>query len=197
MRIIMRPATRSAPAAISPPRPRSARCSASWSASASPTSGARRAAGGRHSSSSAPAAARSPPTRCGRCARRAGPPAVHFVETSPVLRSAQAERVPGARWHDDLASLPADGLCSSSPTNSSMPCRSASWFARALAGASGSCGLEEGRFVPGAGPPVPELGDPRACPGRARRDDPRRPRRPRSASWRQLASGSFAGWRRR
>jgi NADH dehydrogenase [ubiquinone] 1 alpha subcomplex assembly factor 7 len=36
-------------------------------------------------------------------------PAVHLVETSPVLRQAQAERVPEATWHDDLSSLPADG----------------------------------------------------------------------------------------
>jgi NADH dehydrogenase [ubiquinone] 1 alpha subcomplex assembly factor 7 len=32
---------------------------------------------------------------------------VHFVEMSPVLRSAQAERVPDATWHAGLASLPA------------------------------------------------------------------------------------------
>lgn len=36
-------------------------------------------------------------------------PDVHFVETSPVLRAAQAERVPGAAWHDTVESLPADG----------------------------------------------------------------------------------------
>jgi SAM-dependent MidA family methyltransferase len=35
-------------------------------------------------------------------------PEVHFVETSPVLRIAQAERVPNATWHGDVASLPAD-----------------------------------------------------------------------------------------
>ncbi|WP_374130473.1 class I SAM-dependent methyltransferase [Sphingomonas sp. 28-62-20] len=35
-------------------------------------------------------------------------PAVHFVETSPTLRSAQAERVPGAIWHDDTTTLPGD-----------------------------------------------------------------------------------------
>ncbi len=32
--------------------------------------------------------------------------AVHFVETSPVLKAAQAEAVPGAEWHEDLSSLP-------------------------------------------------------------------------------------------
>ncbi len=35
-------------------------------------------------------------------------PPVHFVETSPLLRAAQAERVPGATWHDAVDSLPAD-----------------------------------------------------------------------------------------
>jgi SAM-dependent MidA family methyltransferase len=35
-------------------------------------------------------------------------PPVHLVETSPALRAAQAGRLPGAVWHDDLATLPAD-----------------------------------------------------------------------------------------
>jgi NADH dehydrogenase [ubiquinone] 1 alpha subcomplex assembly factor 7 len=35
-------------------------------------------------------------------------PSVHFVETSPVLRAIQAERVPGVIWHDDVTSLPDD-----------------------------------------------------------------------------------------
>lgn len=35
-------------------------------------------------------------------------PAVHLVETSPVLRRAQARAVPQARFHDDIASLPDD-----------------------------------------------------------------------------------------
>jgi len=33
---------------------------------------------------------------------------VHLVEASPVLRSAQAQRVPGAVWHDSADTLPAD-----------------------------------------------------------------------------------------
>jgi NADH dehydrogenase [ubiquinone] 1 alpha subcomplex assembly factor 7 len=33
-------------------------------------------------------------------------PPVHFVETSPVLRAMQAERGPGATWHDDVTTLP-------------------------------------------------------------------------------------------
>ena len=35
---------------------------------------------------------------------------VHLVETSPTLRAEQAARVPGAVWHDDVASLPAGPL---------------------------------------------------------------------------------------
>jgi len=34
-------------------------------------------------------------------------PPVHFIETSPVLRKAQAGAVAGASWHDDLSSIPA------------------------------------------------------------------------------------------
>ena len=36
-------------------------------------------------------------------------PPVHLVETSPVLREAQARKLPGARWHDDCDSLPEEG----------------------------------------------------------------------------------------
>lgn len=36
-------------------------------------------------------------------------PPVHFVETSPVLRAAQAERVANAQWHDSFATIPARG----------------------------------------------------------------------------------------
>jgi SAM-dependent MidA family methyltransferase len=32
--------------------------------------------------------------------------AVHLVETSPVLKAAQAEAVPGAIWHEEIGSLP-------------------------------------------------------------------------------------------
>src|SRR4051794_39720793 len=32
---------------------------------------------------------------------------LHLVETSPGLRACQAERLPGARWHDGIATLPA------------------------------------------------------------------------------------------
>jgi SAM-dependent MidA family methyltransferase len=33
-------------------------------------------------------------------------PSVHLVETSPRLRAAQAEKLPGARWHDRAQDLP-------------------------------------------------------------------------------------------
>jgi SAM-dependent MidA family methyltransferase len=36
-------------------------------------------------------------------------PPIHLVETSPVLRANQASRLPTARWHDDLDSLPDSG----------------------------------------------------------------------------------------
>jgi SAM-dependent MidA family methyltransferase len=42
-----------------------------------------------------------------RVMRRAGfTGEVHLVETSPVLRAAQAELVPGATWHEAIAELP-------------------------------------------------------------------------------------------
>lgn len=36
-------------------------------------------------------------------------PPIHLVETSPVLRRSQAGRLPTARWHDDIATLPDTG----------------------------------------------------------------------------------------
>lgn len=35
-------------------------------------------------------------------------PQVHFVETSPVLRKLQKERLPDATWHDGIETLPTD-----------------------------------------------------------------------------------------
>lgn len=44
-----------------------------------------------------------------RAMARAGfAPPVHLVETSPTLRAAQAQRVPGATWHDTVETMPAD-----------------------------------------------------------------------------------------
>lgn len=36
-------------------------------------------------------------------------PVVHFVETSPVLKTRQAQLHPEAIWHDDISTLPDDG----------------------------------------------------------------------------------------
>jgi NADH dehydrogenase [ubiquinone] 1 alpha subcomplex assembly factor 7 len=44
-----------------------------------------------------------------RVMRTAGlQPPVHFVETSPILRDAQAAAVPGASWHESIDDLPRD-----------------------------------------------------------------------------------------
>jgi SAM-dependent MidA family methyltransferase len=44
-----------------------------------------------------------------RAMARAGlTPDVHLVETSPVLRAMQAERLPNATWHDAVETLPTD-----------------------------------------------------------------------------------------
>jgi SAM-dependent MidA family methyltransferase len=91
-----------------------------------------------------------------RAMRAAGlTPEVHFVETSPVLRAAQAERVPGAAWHDDLAGLPEDGvlLVVANEFFDALPARQ---FVRAGFGwHERVVDVEDGRFVPKAGPPVP------------------------------------------
>jgi len=41
-------------------------------------------------------------------ARMGMAPQVHLVEASPALRAVQRETIPGARFHDDVSSLPAD-----------------------------------------------------------------------------------------
>ena len=91
-----------------------------------------------------------------RAMRGAGlEPAVHFVETSPVLRSAQADRVPSATWHDDLSTLPDDGpvLAVANEYFDALPVRQlvatkTGWRERLVT-------LDGDRFVPAAGPPVP------------------------------------------
>jgi NADH dehydrogenase [ubiquinone] 1 alpha subcomplex assembly factor 7 len=82
-------------------------------------------------------------------------PAVHLVETSPVLRAAQAERVPNAEWHEDLSTLPQDGpiLAVANEFFDALPIRQlvateTGWRERRV-------GVEGERFVPVAGPPVP------------------------------------------
>jgi SAM-dependent MidA family methyltransferase len=91
-----------------------------------------------------------------RAMRAAGlMPAVHFVETSPVLRGAQKERVPHAIWHDDLSTLPADIplLIVANEFFDALPARQIvrgekGWYERLV--------THDGeRFVPAAGPVVP------------------------------------------
>ena len=91
-------------------------------------------------------------------------PEVHFVETSPVLRAAQAERVPNASWHDDLAAVPGDGpiLAVANEFFDALPIRQlvatdTGWRERLVTAG-------DGRFLPAAGPPLPEA----AIPGHLR-----------------------------
>jgi SAM-dependent MidA family methyltransferase len=91
-----------------------------------------------------------------RAMRAAGlEPRVHFVETSPVLRAAQAGRVPNAQWHDDLGALPEDGpiLAVANEFFDALPVRQlvaagTGWSERLVT-------VDGNRFVPAAGPPVP------------------------------------------
>jgi len=100
-----------------------------------------------------------------RAMRAAGlEPPVHFVETSPILRAAQAERVPQAVWHDDLSTLPDDGpiLAVANEFFDALPVRQlvatgSGWRERLVT-------LDGDRFVPAAGPPVPSA----AIPGHIR-----------------------------
>ena len=91
-----------------------------------------------------------------RVAERGGLAApVHLVETSPVLRAAQAERVPLATWHDSVAQLPGDRplLIVANEFFDALPVRQFvrapdGWRERAVAVAGE-------RFVPVAGRAVP------------------------------------------
>ena len=73
--------------------------------------------------------------------------AVHFVETSPVLRARQATRVPHATWHDALDTVPADAplIVIANEFFDALPVRQfvatpAGWFERCV-------GWRDGRFV--------------------------------------------------
>ncbi len=91
-----------------------------------------------------------------RAMRAAGlEPRVHFVETSPILRSAQAKLVPSAQWHDDLSAIPGDGpiLAVANEFFDALPIRQlvatgTGWRERLVT-------VDGDRFVPAAGPPVP------------------------------------------
>jgi NADH dehydrogenase [ubiquinone] 1 alpha subcomplex assembly factor 7 len=83
-------------------------------------------------------------------------PLVHFVETSPSLRTEQATRVPDATWHDDGASLPGDVplLVVANEFFDALPIeqlvRGADGWRRRLVAS------QDTLFVPIAGPVVPE-----------------------------------------
>ena len=68
---------------------------------------------------------------------------VHLVETSPALKARQAETLAGAgreiSWHASFGDVPT-ARSSSSPTSSSMRCRSGSSFAAKARGANASSG---------------------------------------------------------
>lgn len=81
-------------------------------------------------------------------------PPVHLVETSPVLRQAQAECLPHARWHDDAGTLPTGVplLIVANEFFDALPVRqlvaaAGGWRERLVV-------HEEGRFRPVAGPSV-------------------------------------------
>jgi len=83
-------------------------------------------------------------------------PSVHFVETSPILRAAQAERVPDATWHDEVASLPKDRplIIIANEFFDALPIRQLvraadSWHERLVA-------CQDTLFLPIAGKPVPD-----------------------------------------
>ena len=91
-----------------------------------------------------------------RAMRAAGlAPPVELVETSPVLRQAQAERLAQVRWHDDVAALPESGplLIVANEFFDALPAHqlvatTEGWHERVVDD-------EGGRFVPKAGRPVP------------------------------------------
>ena len=66
------------------------------------------------------------PMRCACCAQAGFAGDVHLVETSPVLRDAQARAVAGCALARDDRGASRPRRCCSSPTNSSTRCRSAS-----------------------------------------------------------------------
>ena len=91
---------------------------------------------------------------------------LHLIETSPRLRAVQAERLPGATWHDDLGRCRM-GRCCCWPTSFSMRCRSgSSCGARGVDGAVRGrwalCGMP--RSAPSPRPPPARGGGADVCP---------------------------------
>ncbi len=88
-------------------------------------------------------------------------PPVHFVETSPVLREAQAMRVPEAQWHDSIDTLPADRalIVVANEFFDALPIRQLvkrqGWHERLVA-------AQDTLFLPIAGKPLPDAVIPEA-----------------------------------
>lgn len=83
-------------------------------------------------------------------------PPIHFVETSPTLRSAQAARFADAQWHDDVSTLPRDLplLIVANEFFDALPIRQLvrganGWHERLVA-------CQDTLFLPIAGKPVPD-----------------------------------------
>jgi len=83
-------------------------------------------------------------------------PPVHLVEFSPVLRAAQAERVPDAAWHDVIDTLPDDRplLVVANEFFDALPIRqlvrrTGGWHERLVA-------CQDTLFLPIAGKPIPD-----------------------------------------
>src|SRR3546814_2303678 len=82
-------------------------------------------------------------------------PPVHLVETSPLLRSLQQERLPEAIWHADLSTLPDDVplLVVANEFFDALPIRQLvragdHWHERLVA-------RQDTLFLPIGGPPLP------------------------------------------
>ena len=83
-------------------------------------------------------------------------PPVHLVETSPILRAAQAKRVPEASWHEAASTLPTDRplLVVANEFFDALPIRQLvrgadGWRERLVA-------CQDTLFLPVAGKPVPD-----------------------------------------
>ena len=83
-------------------------------------------------------------------------PPVHLVETSPVLRAAQEQRLPAATWHDTIDTLPTDRplIVVANEFFDALPIRqlvkgAGGWFERLVA-------CQDTLFLPIAGKQVPD-----------------------------------------
>jgi NADH dehydrogenase [ubiquinone] 1 alpha subcomplex assembly factor 7 len=94
-------------------------------------------------------------------------PLVHFVETSPLLRAAQAGRVPHATWHDAVGGLPHDValLVVANEFFDALPVRQL--VATDLGWRERTVTCADGVFTPATGETVPESLLPEALLGAA------------------------------